>query len=87
MPWNWELLGWPRFRYAISILEKERDFFLGIGGMGALLKNIKGAQRVQFIAQVLTPDCPLISLKAYFKVVDAYLRDEAKLESLASHGK
>ena len=35
----------------------------------------------------LTPDCPLISLKAYFKVVDAYLRDEAKLESLASHGK
>lgn len=55
MPWNWELPNWPTFTYdSTLILQKERQFLLGVGGAFAFLKNIDPLEQSQFVVEILS---------------------------------
>ncbi len=48
MPWNWELPGWPHFKYDPEFLfQMGRHFLLGIGGSTAYLKTDEGAAEAE----------------------------------------
>jgi len=57
MPWNWELSGWPKFRFnQEAIAEQERKFLLGAGGAFAFLKSVEDQERLHFIVEILSQE-------------------------------
>lgn len=57
MRWNWELADWPQFNYdAQRILQKERQFLLGVGSTFAYLKNIGEQEYSQFAVEILSSE-------------------------------
>jgi Fic family protein len=54
MKWNWQLQGWPKFKFdskAVASLEKK--FLQSSGGRAALLKHLGQDKQEQFVVEVL----------------------------------
>jgi Fic family protein len=57
MPWNWELSGWPKFKYNLDeFAAYEKQFLLEIGSAIAFLKSLEEAERQQFIIEILSSE-------------------------------
>lgn len=55
MPWNWQLPGWPKFKYEPkTIAQLERQFLLGVGSAFAYLKTIDEQEYNRFLIEILS---------------------------------
>ena len=54
MLWNWQLSNWPHFTYDSSkISTSEKKFLQGAGGVFAVLRHLRDAEKKQFIVEML----------------------------------
>jgi len=57
MVWNWQLSGWPNFRFdPESIVQQEKKFLLTAGSSLAYLKKIDQQDQHQFIIEILSSE-------------------------------
>lgn len=57
MPWNWQLAGWPKFRFHREcIAEQEKRFLLAVGSSVAFLKKIDPQDGHRFVIEALSSE-------------------------------
>lgn len=62
MSWNWQLAGWPNFRFNPEcIAQQEKKFLLAVGSSSAFLKKIDEQDHQQFIIEILSSEGELSS--------------------------
>ena len=57
MPWNWQLKDWPHFIFdERCVLDQERKFLQGAGGVFAVFKYLDLEKKQQFIIEILSAE-------------------------------